>query len=100
MAKSPEAEIPIPVIDNIGAPDVFADRVSGAFLTNGNVHISLVSRRCDHSKQPGVFSDVVIGRLVMPFAAAEELVRFLGDFVERMKKQIANPPIDGPKTLQ
>jgi hypothetical protein len=87
------------MLDNPGAPDVFADAVAGAFLTNGNVHMTFLSRRCDYSQNPNVFTDVIIGRLVMPFAAVENAVNFLSDFVERMKKQLANPP-DAPRTLQ
>jgi hypothetical protein len=100
MAKTAPEETPIKLVDNIGAGDVFVDAFVGAFLTNGNVHITLASRRCDYTQQPSVFSDVVIGRLVMPLAAAENAAQFLTDFVERMKKQLANPPADAPKTLQ
>jgi hypothetical protein len=91
MANTPETVAPpttIPVVDNIGAPDVFADGLIGAFLDNGNVHMTFVSRRCDYSRNPNFFSDVVIGRLIMPLAAAENAAKFLSDFVERMKAQI------------
>jgi hypothetical protein len=90
----------VPLVDNPLAPDVFTDRVTGAFLNNGNVHITLVSRRCDYSKNPPFFSDVVIGRLVMPFNETEAAARFLLDFVERMKKvhEVTSPEV--PKTLQ
>jgi hypothetical protein len=51
MANIPE-EPPVNVVDNIGAPDVFADFANGVFLFNGNVHISFSSRRCDYSRTP------------------------------------------------
>jgi hypothetical protein len=87
--------------DNIGAPDVFADAVVGAFLTNGNVHMTFVTRRCEYSVEPNVFSDVVIGRLVMPLAAVENMAQFLWDYVQRMKSlgpKDAQPP--PPRILQ
>jgi hypothetical protein len=99
MANETE-ETPVPLIDNIGAPDVFADRVVGAFLTNGNVHMTFCSRRLDHTKTPGTFSDLVIGRLVMPFAATENMIEFLEDFVARMKAQAASVGDTSKRTLQ
>jgi hypothetical protein len=96
--KPPEPEIRI--VDNPGAPEVFANGVIGAFLNNGNIHITLGSRRCDYSRQPNVFTDVVIGRLVIPFAAAENAVQFLADFMERMKQIAADPSSSAPRTLQ
>jgi hypothetical protein len=93
-------EQPVVLVDNLGAPDVFADGCIGAFLTNGNVHMTLTCRRCDYTKQPNVFSDVVIGRLVMPLAAVENMAQFLGDFATRMRSQLANMPAGAPKTLQ
>jgi len=93
-------EQPVTLVDNLGAPDFFADGCIGAFLTNGNVHMTLTSRRCDYTKQPNVFSEVVIGRMVMPLAAAENMVNFLSDFVVRMREQLANMPADAPRTLQ
>jgi hypothetical protein len=103
MTNTPEStdkSDPVTLIDNLGAPDVFADRVAGVFLTNGNVHMTFVSRRCDYTKTPNVFHDVVIGRLVMPFPEAEGTARFLLDFVERMKKAQGVTSPDVPKTLQ
>jgi hypothetical protein len=93
-------ELPVVLVDNLGAPDVFADSCIAAFLTNGNVHMTFTSRRCDYTKQPNVFSDLVIGRLVMPLAAAENMAQFLGNFVTRMRAQLTNMPADTPKTLQ
>jgi len=99
MPSIPEDK-PIPIIDSPLAPDVFADDAIGVFLNNGNVHITFTSRRCDYTQTPSFFTNVVIGRLVMPFFGAEGMVKFLADFVERMKKQAASPPLEAPKTLQ
>lgn len=99
MSKNPETK-PVKIVNSASAPEIFADLVSGVFLNNGNVHITLTSRHCDYGSVPNVFSDVVVGRLVMPFAAAENMVEFLGNFLERMKKQAASPPVDAPKMMQ
>ena|ERR1041384_2853032 len=95
MAKtSPQPAVTI--LDNPASGDVFTDGVIGVFLLNGNVHITLGSHRSDYSKQPNVFHDVVIGRVVMPFVAAENAVQFLGEFLTRMKQQAATAPPDTP----
>jgi hypothetical protein len=93
-------EPPVPLIDNPLAPDVFADRIAGAFLVNGNVHITLVSRRCDYTKQPNSYTDAVIGRLVIPFPEVEGMARFLLNFLDRMKKVygVTSPTV--PRTMQ
>ncbi len=88
------------IIPNVGASDVFADHIVGAFLTNGNVHMTFAARRCDYSVQPNVFVDAVIGRLVMPMVAVENMIEFLSGFVARMKEQPAHISGDAPNTLQ
>lgn len=104
MANAPEPQqVAIPtVVDDIRAPDVFADAIAGVFLTHGNFHMTFVARRCDYSKDPNMFSDAVIGRLVMPFAAVENMVEFLGNYVQRVKNQSfpAGPQDPSPRTLQ
>lgn len=99
MEKTDE-NAPVQVTANVGAPDVFADRIVGVFLNNGNVHMTLASRRCDYSVTPNVFVDAVIGQLVMPMAAAENLAQFLTGFIDRMKKQPTHMPADTPRTVQ
>jgi hypothetical protein len=80
-------ERPITVIANLDAPDLFSDGAYGAFVTNGNVHITLVARRSDHSNPSGHLTDVVIGRLIMPISAADEMVKFIGDCLRAMQHQ-------------
>jgi hypothetical protein len=80
-------EQPVPVIANLNAPDIFSDGAYGAFVTNGNVHITLVARRSDHSNSSGHVTDVVIGRLIMPLVAAEKMAKFVGDCLQVIKTQ-------------
>ncbi len=79
------SERPIAFTANPDASDTFADSAVGAFVNNGNVHITLAIRRCDYSRQPNVLSDVVVGRLIMPLAAAERMAQFLTDCVRKVK---------------
>jgi hypothetical protein len=90
----------VALIDNPHAPEVFADGCVGAFLLNGNAHITFAAQKCDYTKQSSQFVNVVIGRLVIPFGAAENMVQFLTEFLNRMKQQAAIGPDDEPRTLQ
>jgi hypothetical protein len=81
-------EKPVPVVSNLDAPDSYADGAYGVFVTNGNVHITLVARRCDYSNnRSGHLADVVIGRLIMPISATEKMVQFIGDCLQAIKPQ-------------
>ena len=64
------------------APDVFADEASGFFVHNGVVRITFASARVNHVSSPGPINRVVIGRLVMPVAAAQNLAIGLFDFLK------------------
>ena len=86
-------------LDNPHAPDVFADEASGFFLLGGNVRITFSSYRVNHATSPGPVSRVVIGRLILSLAAAENLHLALADFLERQKALAESAPA-GPVTLQ
>ncbi len=79
----------VPIVDNPSAQDLFATRAAGLFVSTGNVHITLVARRCDHRTDPGPYSDLVIGRLVMPLATAAELGHLLSEFTAKLKATTA-----------
>jgi hypothetical protein len=72
MEDSPPPGLP-PLIDNPLAPEVFADEATGFFLHQGNVTITFSSTRVDHRSDPGPVNRVVVGRLVLPAAAAAGL---------------------------
>jgi len=78
-------------LDNPHAPDVFADGVAGVFNFNGNIRITFESLRVNNVTTPGPVARVVIGRLVMPLAAAENMARGLLDFINQQRTQ-QNPP--------
>jgi hypothetical protein len=99
MSAVVKEQKPIPIIANLDAPDIFSDGAYGAFITNGNVHITLVTRRSDHGNPSGHLTDVVIGRLIMPIGAAEKMVKFVGDCLEATKLPLSISP-DMQRTLQ
>jgi hypothetical protein len=74
-------------LDNPHAPDVFADALTGFFLLNGNIRLTFESARVNHSTSPGPVTRVVIGRLVIPIAIAENMAKELLAFIEQMKQQ-------------
>ncbi len=78
-------------LDNPHAPDVFADAAPGFFNFNGNIRITFESVRVNHATAPGPLTRVVIGRLVMPLAAAEVMAKGLLDFINQQRTQ-QNPP--------
>jgi hypothetical protein len=79
---SPPATVPLSLVDNPHAPDVYADEVVGFFINNGVVKITLSSARVNHGVNPGPVNRVVIGRLVMPIQAAQALAAGLFDFLK------------------
>jgi hypothetical protein len=74
-------------VHNPHAPDVFADAATGFFLFNGSLRVTFESLRVDHTTSPGPLTRLVIGRLVMPAAAAETMAKEILSFLERMKAQ-------------
>jgi hypothetical protein len=78
-------------LDNPHAPDVFADNATGFFNLNGNIRITFESVRVNHVTSPGPMTRVVIGRLVMPLAAAEAMAKGLLGFIDQLRTQ-QNPP--------
>jgi hypothetical protein len=75
---------PPPLIDNPLAPEFFADEATGFFIHQGNVSITFASARVDHRSDPGPVSRVVVGRVVLPVAAAAGLAVGLYDFLRKM----------------
>jgi len=83
MAKDVPAN-PVPqLIDNPHAPDVYADRCTGAWMLSGNIRLTFEAARMNH--ETGVASRLVIGRLVLPLESAEGLRDFLADYLSKVK---------------
>lgn len=84
-------------IDNPHAPDVYASDASGFFILNGNVIVTLESARPDHTSAPGHINRVVIARVVLPIAAAQNLAVGLFDF---LKQRDLMPEAQDPSKVQ
>jgi len=96
MANIPAAPPPPTLLDNPHAPDVYADSATGWFLMNGNVRITFESARVSHITSPGPLNRVVIGRLVMPIDAAEQMAKGLLEFIAQQRQQATSPQAQGP----
>ena len=70
-------------VDNPEAPEIFSSGATGFFVANGNITVTFESARADHSQSPGPVYRAVVGRIVMPAAAAQGLAVGLFDFLEK-----------------
>jgi len=86
-------------IDNPQAPDVFADSLTGFFLLNGNIRLTFEAARVSHLTSPGPINRVVIGRLIMPTDAAENMAKEILQFIEKMREN-PTPTAQASPTLQ
>jgi len=86
MAKDKPSAVPaaaaVNFIDNPLAPDIFADVAVGFVNFHGVVRIALASSRMYHASAPGPVNQVVVGRLVMPIQAAQNLAVGLFEFLK------------------
>jgi hypothetical protein len=87
---------PIPLVENLSAPEVFASEAFFFSTSPGLVTITLTSFRFDISvePEPAVQKRVVIGRLVMPTSGAQGLAVGLYDFLKKSGLDPAPPPTD------
>lgn len=88
----------ISIEENLAAPEIFATEGTYFSLTGPNVTVTLTSLRWDNSHQPPVLKRVVVGRLVMPIAAAQSLTVTLYDHLTKHGHEIQRP-LD-PKQVQ
>ncbi len=88
-------QAPVTFIDNPDAPELFADAASGIASFAGNIRLTFESARVDYSVSPGPVVRTVVGRLVMPLAAAENLRDLLISYLARVKAHGEPPPLPG-----
>ena len=93
MANSAPPSLP-PLIDNPFADEFFADEATGFYVHQGNISITFSSARVDHRSNPGPVSRVVVGRVVLPIAAAAGLAVELYDLLKKMGIDPARPTPD------
>src|SRR5690348_11356932 len=74
------------VVNNLHAPELFVDTCLGLLLQDGNIRFTFGSIRSDyHIGAQAQANLVVTARLVMPLPRAEELQKFLAQFIEDTK---------------
>ncbi len=94
----PSVGTTIEIEENLAAPELFATEGTYFSLTGPNVTVTLTSLRWDNSSQPPVLKRVVVGRLVMPIAAAQSLTVTLYDHLAKHGHAVQRP-LD-PKDVQ
>jgi hypothetical protein len=70
-------------VDDLHAPQVFADDVSGYWVNAGCVHITLDASRVDHSSERCGVTRVAALRLTLPIPIAQVLAVSLYDFLKQ-----------------
>lgn len=104
MTEAAEKKQPvtIPFVENLQAPDIYADEAVGFLLANNTMRITLATAKLNHAQNTGTpqQSFVVTNRLVMPITAAENLHKLLGQMLENIKKASANAKNSEIKALQ
>jgi hypothetical protein len=77
----------LPLVDDIGVKDVFAEFCTGLNFVHGNVHMTFASVTADHSKHQTPSNRVVSARLVMPIIGAMELRDLLTQLIDALTAQ-------------
>lgn len=71
------------LIDNPFAPEIFATGFAGLANLNGVIVLTLESARCDHTREPPSVERIVVARVALTSAAAQDLVAGLNQFLEQ-----------------
>jgi hypothetical protein len=99
-AQNPETPKQPVVVDPAEAPDVFASWAHGFTRRQGNIHITFIADRYNHTRsEPRA---VVIGRLVMPIEGMVDMYRGLKQFLKDIgiDPEAPTQPPDQKRTLQ
>ena len=96
MANIPDGTTPI--VNNLHAPEVFADTCVGLLLQDENMRFTFGSLRSNYGDDSQA-ALVIVARLVMPLARAEQFQQFLAQFIADMKAQAASGQPQGSRTL-
>jgi hypothetical protein len=71
------------LLDDPFAPEFFASACCGFSIGQGNVTLTFETGRCNHFDANSTMSRVVVGRVIMPAAAAQALVLQLNAALEQ-----------------
>jgi len=73
----------LPTIENLFAPEIYADTAAFFSIKNGTISITFASLRFDNSESYGIAKNVIIARLVMPLSGAQGLCVGLYDYLKQ-----------------
>lgn len=100
MSQAASMTVP-PLRDNDLNLEHYADGPVGVNFLNGNLHITFVTIRSDHSSDPALHYRQVTLRLVMPLAGVIDLQNGLAGIISNLQQQgIIQPIMPGPQTRQ
>jgi hypothetical protein len=92
MTDTPES----PLVDDPRAIEIYADSLVGMFNFGGNLRLTFEAARAAHHANPAPVSRVVVGRIVMPVAAAEAMARGILEFIAHSRRPADPPPEPTP----
>ena len=79
----------------------YADAPVGVNFFNGNLHVTFMTLRTDHTADPAPQYRQVTFRLVMPLAGAMDLQKSIASIVSILQSQgVVQPVMPGPATRQ
>ncbi len=81
MTNKITTNVPVQFVDNPLAPMVYATGTSGLWLHANSVQVTFEAARVAHGNPPGPINRVVVGTLVMPVEAAQNLAVMLFSFL-------------------
>lgn len=88
-----EALTPGPIVGWETAPEIYVDDIVGIAIHQGTVAVTLAANRVEPGKGSNAGTvRAVVGRLVLPFATATELLRQLNAAAHAATLNQANPP--------
>jgi len=92
MANPALPAIP-PVLDDINAPVVYVDELTGGGAIEGNLNLSFSALQYDHGKDTATPYRRIKLRLIIPMSAVPRMREFLGRIIDRAT---APAPAGGP----
>jgi hypothetical protein len=89
MSQTSPLPGPPPLRSSDNVLEHYADGVVGVNFANGNLNITFVTIRADHSKDPAPQYRQATFRLVLPLAGALELQNIIGAMIAKLQAQQA-----------
>jgi hypothetical protein len=99
MAQGISRPAILPLTDDVGVKEVFAEACVGLSVLNGNVHVTFASVIANHSEERAPSRRVVSARVVMPVAGAADLRDLLAQLLDALDAQATGATLASPPTV-